>query len=142
VSLQISGLLSTGASTFAGSESAVKAASSCPAFRAGPPAKVNFGVTDSLSLAEAIGAAREAVKSVLKLTVPGLTGPAQATTVGRVAAEEATLADKPEAANGEEWAKKPTAKKSSPAGKTVAKKPGAVESDGVAGLVEAGVASD
>lgn len=112
-----------------GCAGAVFGSDSFPTNAAIPVTKLDFDVTSSPSLAEAIESALEAVKKVPDLSVPGLTVPAQperpeadgqASAPGNVSpgvvAESAAAADKP--------VKKPAAKKAA-AKKPAAKKPAA-----------------
>jgi hypothetical protein len=86
-----------------------------------PVTKMDFDVSSSPSLAEAIESALEAVKKVPDLTVPGLTVPAQPAraedqgqapdgVVEGVVVESAVIEEKP--ATEETAVRKPTAKKS------------------------------
>jgi hypothetical protein len=73
----------------AGCSAAVFGTGSLPADDAVTVTRLDFDDTVSPSLAEAIGSALEAVKSVPELSVPGLTVPAQPVgeSAGEVAAE-------------------------------------------------------
>lgn len=93
--------------------------------------KMDFDVTESPSLAEAIESALEAVKKVPELSVPSLTVPAQSARPegdpGVVAGTVITEAPTAEAVAQQETAKKPAPKKPRATKKAVARQPAADE---------------
>jgi hypothetical protein len=127
----------------AGPASAVFGTDSLPTNAQVTVTKMDFDVTESPSLAEAIESALEAVKKVPELSVPGLTVPAQPAhlpeedssvvagevvtdeTVADTALPDTALPDTGETADGgKPAAKKPRAAKKAPAKKaSAAKKP-------------------
>lgn len=136
----------------AGPASAVFGTDSLPTNAQVTVTKMDFDVTESPSLAEAIESALEAVKKVPELSVPGLTVPAQpahlseegsSVVAGKVVTDETAadtaLPDTEEPADGgQPAAKKARAAKKSPAKKTsAAKKP----ADGDKEPVEVGAAN-
>jgi hypothetical protein len=136
----------------AGPASAVFGTDSLPTNAQVTVTKMDFDVTESPSLAEAIESALEAVKKVPELSVPGLTVPAQpahlseegsSVVAGEVVTDETAadtaLPDTEEPADGgQPAAKKARAAKKSPAKKTsAAKKP----ADGDKEPVEVGAAN-
>jgi hypothetical protein len=120
----------------AGPASAVFGTDSLPTNAQVTVTKMDFDVTESPSLAEAIESALEAVKKVPELSVPGLTVPAQpahlpeedsSVVVGEVVTDETATDAAPQQADetdaeAKPAAKKPRAAKKAPAAKKSADK--------------------
>jgi hypothetical protein len=115
----------------AGPASAVFGTDSLPTNAQVTVTKMDFDVTESPSLAEAIESALEAVKKVPELSVPGLTVPAQpahlteedsAVVAGEVVTDEPTADAVPQEAAETADGDKPAAKKPRAAKKAPAKK--------------------
>jgi hypothetical protein len=135
----------------AGPASAVFGTDSLPTNAQVTVTKMDFDVTESPSLAEAIESALEAVKKVPELSVPGLTVPAQpahapeegaasdpGVVVGTVVTDESASEAAPQETAAKADGSKPAAKKPRAARKAPAKK--AAEEDKK--QVEAGVAAE
>ena len=120
----------------AGPASAVFGTDSLPTNAEVTVTKMDFDVTESPSLAEAIESALEAVKKVPELSVPGLTVPAQpahlskedtAVVAGEVVADEPSAEAAPQQSAETADGAKPAAKKPRAAKKAPAKKAPAAE---------------